>query len=448
MTPPPSSQIPSMVRVARTPTPPALQMQMSSPPPTVAPQPRSRLLRSYSTVSTLEQVDSASSEELRRLVKELIPNLHEARMSAAHHKLQLQMLTLESSEASKRMGVEMDMVQREVEVLQTQEAQSPFADLPDRSVHDMDPNYRLVRNEVYDGLCRNVQQLMEERDWLCDELRRKKHLINHQEGEIASLNDQNFLLRERIRENRECGKRLRQPSGMHDETSRSELGTPRFATPCRRDMGVFLGKRGAEQPFAALLHATDLLSQEVATAPSTPKRSQPSKKQGHTRGAHSLTSLPSTPKMTRLIHPAGDTFRTPDNMIVNRRIPQSAPAVHYYHYQREDRGEDTASTISASDSEDDQGLSGDDEIVETEASQAATSLLRGSQARKRALVGRSRQIPVSSGMLQSKLYGQVRKVGVDRPGEHSKRRLSTDEPHAKRARVDGVGLGIGGWAGA
>ncbi|KAK5006187.1 hypothetical protein LTR39_005730 [Cryomyces antarcticus] len=349
------------------------------------------------------------------------------------------MLTLESSEASKRMGVEMDMVQREVEVLQTQEAQSPFADLPNRSVRDMDPNYRLVRNEVYDGLCRNVQQLMEERDWLYGELRRKKHLINHQEGEIASLNDQNFLLRERIRENREYGNRLRQSS---------ELGTPRFATPRRRDVGVFLGKRGAEQPFAALLHATDLLSQEVATAPSTPKRSQPSKKQGHTRGAHSLTSLPSTPKKTRLNHSAGDTFRTPDNMIVNRRIPQSAPAVHYYYRQREDRGEDTASTISASDSEDDQSLSGDDEIVETEASQAATSLLRGSQARKCALAGRPTQIPVSSGMLQSKLYGQVRKVGVDRPGEHSKRRLSTDEPHAKRSRVEGVGLGIGGWTGA
>ncbi|KAK5186103.1 hypothetical protein LTR16_009713, partial [Cryomyces antarcticus] len=109
MTPPPSSQIPSMVRVARTPTPPALQLQMSSPPPTVVPQSRSRLLRSYNTLSTLEQVDVASSEELRRLVNELIPNLREARMSAAHHKLQLHMLTLESSEASKRMGVEMDM---------------------------------------------------------------------------------------------------------------------------------------------------------------------------------------------------------------------------------------------------------------------------------------------------------------------------------------------------
>jgi hypothetical protein len=54
----------------------------------------------------------------------------------------------------------------------------------------------------------------------------------------------------------------------------------------------------------------------------------------------------------------------------------------------------------------------------------------------------------SSTLIQSKIFGQVKKAGIARPNENEKRRLGGSEVHGsqtKRGRLDeGVGLGIGG----
>jgi len=131
MTPPPSSQVPPAVKVpaSRTPTPAANNF-LASPPATTttqAGQQHADADAAAAASSTLAdppstaRVDSASVEELRRMVRDLTLALSEARTSAAHYKLQFNMLQMESRETQNRMAVELDMAHREVDVLQAAE---------------------------------------------------------------------------------------------------------------------------------------------------------------------------------------------------------------------------------------------------------------------------------------------------------------------------------------
>jgi hypothetical protein len=86
----------------------------------------------------------------------------------------------------------------------------------------------------------------------------------------------------------------------------------------------------------------------------------------------------------------------------------------------------------------------EDEVRESQASQMATSMLRRAPAGKM-----SAPSSQSANLVQSKIFGQVKKGhGLTRSGELEKRRLQSSEHHvspSKRGRVDhGVGLGIGG----
>ena len=108
------------------------------------------------------------------------------------------------------------------------------------------------------------------------------------------------------------------------------------------------------------------------------------------------------------------------------------------------QGPPSDGTVSASDNENDSEaetdiIEQDDEVPESQASRSASQMLRSSQeeqqAKRESFKGSGMLPPKTDSMTQTKLYGQVRKAGVDR----------SEGPPAKRARTsEGVGLGIAG----
>ncbi|KAI4281977.1 MAG: hypothetical protein L6R38_003291 [Xanthoria sp. 2 TBL-2021] len=74
--------------------------------------------RPYCEVPTMQAVEKMPEDQVRTLVTELLPALSEARMSAAHSKLQHNLLSIETSEAASKAEVEREMTRREVQVLQ------------------------------------------------------------------------------------------------------------------------------------------------------------------------------------------------------------------------------------------------------------------------------------------------------------------------------------------
>ncbi|KAL1638867.1 hypothetical protein SLS58_008451 [Diplodia intermedia] len=201
ITPPPSSQVPpappSRTSI-RTPTPPT--PVLSSPPPTSRP---STQAAAPALSFTLEQINGAAPEELRDMAADMMVALRESRTSAAHHKLQYNMLCMDSVEAQNRMAVELAMAQREVEVLQQAEERrrndiaSPHQSLQQQ--HTVSPANATLLNEM----SRHIQILQNENEELRDMLEHSKRVTERREGEIAGLVEENDRLRGRIRKNRD-----------------------------------------------------------------------------------------------------------------------------------------------------------------------------------------------------------------------------------------------------
>ena len=447
MTPPPSSQLPALRPIARTPTPPT--PQLSSPPPT------SKLPNQPSTLAELpaalykdEQINNASVEELRSMVNELIDALKDVRISAAHYKLQYNMAVMESQESASRMAVELAMAQREIDVLQQAEEKRRNTTVsPAQSFQEspISPANAILMSEMN----RQCQVLQNENDELRDMLDQQKRLTEHREGELASALEENDRLKTRIRKNRDhIAPFLPYLEQMNEQSSpRSMLGTPHQATPRTRINRVppslsNENSRG-QNNFEALLLADKMLSQETATAPSTPLRpNAPRSRFGHHRGAQSMSSLPPHTPNRRSTNLQHEVPRTPPTFsAVN--VPQSAPPVHYQPKAAHARRESSNSTITASSIDEEEAFTDreEDEVPESQASQMATSMLRRAAPPK--------QMPAPSQLVQSKIFGQVKKpIGISRSGEFEKRRLPSSESHSsptKRGRVEhGVGLGIGG----
>ncbi|KAF4546645.1 Mn2+ homeostasis protein [Lasiodiplodia theobromae] len=199
ITPPPSSQVPpappSRTSI-RTPTPPT--PVLSSPPPTSRPGTQ---VGAPALSFTLEQINGAAPEELRDIAAELMVALRESRTSAAHHKLQYNMLCMDSVEAQNRMAVELAMAQREVEVLQqAEERRRNDIASPHQSMQQtVSPANAALLNEM----SRHIQILQNENEELRDMLDHSKRVTERREGEIAGLVEENERLRGRIRKNRD-----------------------------------------------------------------------------------------------------------------------------------------------------------------------------------------------------------------------------------------------------
>lgn len=395
---------------------------------------------------TSDQIESASPEELRTKVAELQAAYQEAKMTAAHHKLQYQMLAQESAAAIERMAVEARMAQYEDEVIHIAE-QAKAAVTPARQPLLQEGTIP-VQKDLYQRMCREIQQLSESNSYLEAEHRQQEKLVMRQENEIASLTDKVELMRDRIRENREHQNRYRSASaGRHFEsTPRSVYSTPRRS---------HLAPKEQTQNFAALLQASEMASQEAGASRQASSRGAAGKK-GHTRNTHSMSSLPATPSRT---HKQPPLFQTPSGRQQPMKVPSTAPvqrtsAVRNANVYSQPalpfpavQSAQSDGTVSASDNEDNDSeaetdIIEPDEINESQASRAASQMLRSSQdqqSQRESFSGRgtSQQQPKTSSMRQSKLFGAVRKPNVVRAGE--------DEPPAKRARTgEGIGLGIAG----
>lgn len=403
-----------------------------------------------SAMPSPEQIRSMPEEQLRELASDLIPSLGEARMELAHVKLQYQLLSIETRESAERAEVEHDMTRKEVEVLQ---AGSPI--LQSRAIVSPDPRSALaqVQRQLEDATMHN-SALETDNAALDRRLRDAKRVIKILDGKNLELSDSNKMLRERIRENREhlnamrlsgmlkstpsspkqCGTQA--PAGVHSINHYATPSRPRRpevhhipATPIAQMTSTIAPSttRPQDDPFGALLFAGEVLNaqQQRASVPSTPSpartiRQPPS----HTRGTHSLSSLPVTPRTSRL-----------------QQVETQSPS--HKISQELDGRRHSASTISDSDAESTlrqlyhaTRSDADDEKPLSQASQAASDLLRrypGPVSQERPTSG--------PGLIQTKLTGKIVKSNKrsysERKGESPKKQ-KTNAPRE-------VGLGIGMW---
>ncbi|KAL9060171.1 MAG: hypothetical protein Q9162_000785 [Coniocarpon cinnabarinum] len=451
MTPPPSSQAPVMSGSQsahskdpmRTPTP--THSHLSSPPPTVkgpvGPPPM---------IPEQDNRMPDTIDGLRSKLHSTMDSLERARLSLSHSHLQWKLLWIEHNEAKKRAEVELDMSRKEVEVLCERKPQAPGP-----LMIPMTPNARSALPSPSDqevtALRNRCAALQIDNDKLKDQLDEFQTVWRDR---MTDLEQENFMLRERIRENRHHINQIRASGNL--ATPSTLFNTPRTTgrngqpTPSLAQPGS-TSKAQGHAAFDQLLLADQMLSsQELATTPSTPTSHSRGRHNGHHRGVQSLSSLPTTPIQARSLpqHP----YQTPTTARPPQ-IPHTAPAGR--HRRRESR-DSTISATDAADNEDgavfDRDLQSSPSLIDIEpsrASQEAASMLRksfnsgtpqGSQGRDEALR--------SSGLLQSKLsgYGRITKAGAT--GAKRKPSGSPVASHAsptKKGRGEGVGLGIGGW---
>lgn len=412
MTPPPSTQPPRFQSPVNRMSADPGEAFLVSPPPTTL---RSNALRALPTPDAIAKADI---EELRSMAQDLVAAVREARTSAAHFKLQHSLLAMESEQAAQRAEVEHQMTRREVEVLQAAEHKQRTS----FSMHSRTP--QPPPHPQIEALTRACRGLEDDRDEAEKRLVRAKKLVELEKDKNELLEEENALLKKRIRENREHFTRLKSLSPSYT-TSRDAYTTPQRRAPPR------FPESAPNHNIAALLAADQVLSRESLSVPSTPTRTHTSKfKHGHTRGAHSLSSLHSTPVQTRPITHDGYS---------ESMVPFSAPASQLVIESAERERHDRDSTISISDAEE----VNDENIPQSQASSLASNMLRrnpGSQESLRLSQGAER----SSNLLQSKLFGPVKK------SSHLRKRgasLGESDIKAKKAKLSqGVGLGIEAWS--
>ena len=457
ITPPPSSQAPDPrlatdIRHAATP-----YAVLSSPPPTIANGIKRDVMNGTAVPRpTLEQLNNATDMELREMVKAMLAEneklelmASEGRMSAAHYKLQYNLLSMETEEAAKRMEVEHEMTRREVVVLQ-------YAN----QGRDSTP-----AGQEYVARLKAFAQSMEQDNIALDKrLQKAKKMIEMKNEELQVAKDDKARLLQRIRENREHMNTLRSPGGIfhvatpkihnhsYPATPQQYRGTPKHTPMTGRSINR---EHSQEPPFAALLLADRVLSQENNSAPSTPminRRSDPrTPANRHNRGVQSLSSLPTTPGSAR---PATANSTLLPSVQFTPRAGSRVAAQTPVHQSRERRRKSRDSTISASDAEEIARAAmasyreESEEIQESQASQSATEMLR-IDPRESFEVTTSRTHTPTPGadknsLHQSKIFGSVSKPAAT----EKRKRLPDDyddEYAAKkiRAGVEGVGLGIG-----
>ena len=386
-------------------------------------------------------------EQLRRLVGELLPALGEARVAAAHSKLQHSMLAIENEEAIMRAEVEHEATRREVQVLQ-EGAPSLHSFSPKSPQASVQRNLHLALSH-----CRELQN---ENAILDKRLRSSKKMITRLDGENADLKEKIRLLRQRIKANRDHLNEMQQSGAISlNVTPLNDFGTPVLkGTPYTPATGRTIREHGSEAmgsqtPFDTLLFAGQLLNGEATSVPGTPSPTKPRRSHPqHTRGAHSLSSLPSTPNQPRSSTRNG--IPSVERSGQDGRVSFSAPSTQLVQDADVRDRNDRDSTISISEHEDE---TYNDDIPGSQASQEATVMLRRSLGSQN-----SAPAPNSGKVIQGKIFGQVKKPGLAREEVLLKRDADVnlyDEVgrSSKKARIAGprierrqsIGLGIKDW---
>lgn len=451
MTPPPSTQVPTSSRGKdRTPTP--TFSSISTPPPTIDGGSQSQQIKpsqAFAAIMTTEQIETSSVEELRSALSEMQGAYQETKMSAAHYKLQYQMLSQESAAAIERMAVEARMTQYEDEVIhiaeQAKAAATPAQPSPVQE--GMIP----VQKDLYQRMCHEIQQLTEINNYLRNEYDHHEKTVLKQETQIESLTDRVGLMRERIRQNREHINRLRRPTTA---TGTEYTARSTYSTPHRNG-------RGGQDQFAALLQASEMASQEANPRRVDHSRSTSGKKSLHGKSVPAISSLPATPHRNH--KPAQPTMYATPSRQHQLNVPSTAPLPRTSAVRTPDiyshpslpitsaagppRGmmqippaPQSEDTVSNSDREADSEaetdiIEPDEEIGESQASRAASLMLRSSQ--EGSFQGpRSGHTHANEKLKQTRLFGAVRKSGVDRDDE--------GRPTKRPRTAAGIGLGIMG----
>lgn len=388
-----------------------------------------------------EQEAASSVGELRSMLAAAQEESRSARTSAAHHRLQYELLTMDSSEALKRKDVELDMARREVDVLQRSKgnATSPTTGTTsqDQILVELRHENHLLKKEL--DRCRGR---------LTDA---KRYIIDSE----ASRTDEATNLRKRIRDNRHHMTRLRRCGSLFGEV----LPTKTATKAGQHESYSATPKGRGGEGIGALLDADQFLSQEAVSTPATPLGSRTP---GHHRNVQSLTSLPTTPYRA-VPRSAGPYYVKPTT-------PSPKPTQARRHQSRDSTisasdGEGTNNHDGAGESEDDYGTDADEDIRASQASQEAVNMLRKSASFGRSNIhsppSKAPSAPMTAKQAAAKqhmMYGYQLKPGA--PGQESiKRRFYDDGPDVEAGRArkkgrmsmslggnEGVGLGIGGWA--
>jgi hypothetical protein len=407
-------------------------------------------------------------------------------MSAAHYKLQHNLLTIETEEATKRMEVEHEMTRREVEVLQAAEVARRESSSNSSAQSTNSRNHYITELKSYCETMDNENALLHGR------LERAKKIIAEKEDDITDLLAENRRYIDRIRENRDHMRLLKSsgavpstpqnPSQNFPTTPQYARGTPKH-TPhlIRHHQG-----HESQDSFATLLLADRVLNDQTS-APSTPTTGRhPLRQQRHSRGVHSLSSLPATPMRSQ--HPQ-------HLLPAVQFIPQSEPRYGAAQTQnreffaaeeqvrtplplppRERRRKSRDSTISASDAEElaayaapavqqremevqrrdsdetEEMEGSNDDVQESQASAAASAMLRRDPRESFEVAGSPEagaEAAEKGKLLQARIFGSVTKAGLGGVAEKAKRKRlpSEEEIRAKKLRMaagEGVGLGIYG----
>ena len=450
MTPPPSTQVPkSATKSAQAKFLSRREHSLASPPATLKTGPPLTPHGLFGEVPSLENVEKMDEAQLRTLVTELLPALGEARVIAAHSKLQHSLLSIETEESAKRAEVEHEATRREVQVLQEGSPVHRHSFSPRSPQASMQRSLHLALAH-----CRDLQQ---ENKTLDKRLRASKKMIAQLDGQNTDLKEHVQLLRQRIKDNRDHLNEL-QSSGaisIHGTPSieystplpKSTPRTPATTSRAAREVNQGVS---SQDPFDALLFAGQVLNGEASSVPSTPNQPRSRKlHQQHIRGAHSLSSLPTTPNRSRPLTADNILTTSTERSRANHQVSFSAPGTQLVYHEEHRAREDRDSTISASEDEDAEEHPG------SQASQLAANMLRRSMGPQKEINKAAAQTPDLGKLTQGKLFGQVKKPGVIETESSTKRGNdvnSYDEivRSSKRSRTvdsasEKVGLGINSW---
>ncbi|KAI3321057.1 hypothetical protein HD806DRAFT_504433 [Xylariaceae sp. AK1471] len=489
LTPPPSSQVVQTNAAAGMPlghaNPQRTNTMFSPPLTTVHILDRYRLSTTEYLPPTADQIDNATIDELRSLLQSSLSINAKLKSETAHHKLQYELLSMQAVEDANRANVEHEMIRREVEALRIAEHARQARRELDARVDPTQIKYRELQH-VYDALTKEHKELVRR-------FRSASRLVQQQAEEIDALHDERDMLLNRIRENRQHFHMLCSPGGAFhgaltpktpSTTSPQQHRTTPRQTPRSANRSARYEAETDAAGFAALLQALDQDNNSAPTTPTSANRPTTRVPLSKHRAAHSLSSLPATP----LARSRGNPGLLPSLDLVPRtepaqrfsnRVEPQTPTQRKRRKSREstisaeDENEENARTMTlesvaaAAQSYMSQGShrsqprgggGAEEEVFESQASQAASEMLRRDPRESfdvESSVGSRDVTPApaeKSNKLQTKLYAPIHKAGMSMEkrkfsggakAEGARGELLTSPAKKIRYGVDGpVGLGI------
>ncbi|KAI1195834.1 hypothetical protein F5X97DRAFT_306901 [Nemania serpens] len=428
-----------------------------------------------------DQIENATVDELRSMLQSCLSMNAKLKSETAHHNLQYELLSIQAVEDANRANVEHEMTRREVEALRSVEhARQARRELETR-IDPIQIKYRELQ-QAHDALTKEHSDLVRR-------FRSASKLVQQQKEEIDTLNDDREMLLNRIRENRQHFHMLCSPGGVFYGalTPKTPSTSPQQhrTTPRQTPKSAGRGARYENEPNAAGFQALLQALNQDNSAPTTPistSRPTPRVPFRQHRAAHSLSSLPATP----LSRPRGNPGLLPSVDFVAKTEPaqrfgnRASPQTPTPRKRRKSR----ESTISAEDQNEanagtmtlesvaaaaqsymshgsrynQQRAGEEEEVFESQASQAASEMLRRDPRESfevASSVGSRDVTPVPTdkpNKLQTKLYAPVHKAGMNMEkrkfggganAEEPRRELLTSPTKKMRYGADGpIGLGI------